>query len=253
MLRRAMMATAGGGAITFAQAIAADSPYLWWRLGEGSGTTAADASGNARTGSYNGTAGSAYDLGEPGLVGDANTAVEIKTGAGWVMSANPHPVGNQGVGATLVIAIKINSGASAGAILTKHTTPSPIIGSGNREPWLYMASDGKLRAAVWSGVMSIITSSMAVNDGVARLIHVRIGANDTEGVELYVNGSLDGSVSAAPALTYNGYITDGRNNVSGWTAGADAAALGIHDEVVVFNSRISAARILAHAQAAGLA
>lgn len=239
--------------VTWADAISADSPYLWWRLGEASGTAAADASGNSRPGTYNGTATTDYDLGETGLVGDANAAIEIKTNNGWVRSNAQHAIGNPGSGATLAIAIKINSGASAGAILTKHAGSSPTGSSGNRDPWLYLGSDGKLRAAFWSGAQSIITSSMVVNDGVARLIHMRIGADGTEGVELYVNGVLDGSVSAAPSLTYSGYITAGRNNITGWGSAADAAALGIYDEVVVFNSRLSPTRILAHAEASGYA
>lgn len=240
---------AGAPSSDWASEIAADSPYLWWRLGEASGTAAADASGNSRPGTYNG----AITLGQTSLVGDANSAINITGNTGWVISNAQHPIADSGSGATLAIAIKINNGASAGAILTKHAGSNPIGASGNREPWLYLGSDGKLRAAFWSGSASIITSSMVVSDGVARLIHMRIGANGTEGVELYVNGALDGSASAAPSLTYNGYITAGRNYVSGWTSGADAAALGIYDEVVVFNSRLSPTRILAHAEAAGYA
>lgn len=241
--------------VTWVDAISADSPYLWWRLGEASGTAAADASGNSRPGTYNGTAGVAYDLGEPSLVGDANAAIEIKTNNGWVRSNAQHAIANSGSGATLVVAIKINNGASAGAILTKHAVSNPPDVSGLREPWLYLGSDGKLRAAIWTGSASIITSSMVVNDGVARLIHMRIGANGTEGTELYVNGVLDGSVSAAPSLTYSGYITAGRNIISSgtWAGGTDAAVLGIYDEVVVFNSRLSPTRILAHAEAGGFA
>lgn len=239
---------------TWVDAISADSPYLWWRLGEVSGTAAADASGNSRPGTYNGTAGVDYDLGEPSLVGDANAAIEIKTNNGWVRSNAQHDIANSGSGATLAVAIRINSGALAGAILTKHAGASPPSASGLREPWLYLGSDGKLRAAIWAGSAQIITSSMVVNDGVARLIHMRIGANGAEGVELYVNGVLDGAVSAAPSLTYSGYITAGRNHItSTWPSGADAAALGIYDEVVVFNSRLSPTRILAHAEAGGFA
>lgn len=242
-------------AVAWATEIAADSPYLWWRLGESSGTAAADASGNSRPGAYVGTAGTAYDLGEPGLVGDSNTAVEIKTSAAWISSNGQHPIANSSSAATLAIAVKINNGAAAGAILTKHSLYPPTSAMGTREPWLYMGSDGKLRAGFWSGSASIITSSMSVNDGVRRVIHLRFGANGTEGVQLYINGAQDGTISAAPSLTYNGYITAGRNNVSAatWSGGTDAAALGILDEVVVFNSRLSPARILAHAQAGGFA
>lgn len=239
--------------VTWVDAISADSPYLWWRLGESSGTAAADTSGNSRPGTYNGTAGTSYDLGEPSLVGDANTAIEIKANTGWVRSNAQHAVGNSGAGATLAIAIRINSGSGAGAILVKHETGTPTTSSGARDPWLYLDTAGRLRVGFWTGATTTITSSMTVNDGVARLIHVRIGANGTEGVQLYVNGTQDGTVGSSPIQTFNGYITAGTNNVSAWPSGANASARGFLDEVVVFNTRLSPARILAHAEAAGYA
>lgn len=245
---------AGAPSSDWAAEIAADSPYLWWRLGEASGTAAADASGNSRPGTYNGTATTDYDLGEPGLVGDANNAIEIKTADGYVRSNSQFAIGNSGTAATLVVAIKINNGAGTGGIMTKYGGTNPGNSGGSRDPWLYLDTSGKLRVGFWTGATTTITSSMDVNDGVARLIHVRIGTNGTEGVELYVNGALDGSAAAAPAQTFNGYISIGRNYGTGWpgTSGA-AAALGIYDEVVVFNSRLSPTRILAHAEAGGFA
>lgn len=42
--------------------VAADSPALYWKLQETSGTSAADASGNSRAGTYNGTGGTNYAL-----------------------------------------------------------------------------------------------------------------------------------------------------------------------------------------------
>lgn len=241
----------GVAAATFASEIAADSPYLWWRLGEASGTAAADSSGNGNTGAYSGTAGTSYDLGEPSLVGDANTSIEVKANTGWVRSNATHAIGNSGAGFTLAIAIKINSGAGGGAILTKHANADPTNASGNREPWLYVDTSGYLRAAFWSGATSTITSSVPVNDGVARMVHFRVGANGTEGAQLYINGAQDGTIAAAPSLTYSAYITAGRNNDSGWPSGSDAAALGFLDEVVVFNTRLSPTRIAAQAAAAG--
>lgn len=235
----------------WAAAISADSPYLWWRLGEASGTAAADSSGNSRPGTYNGSSGTAYDLGESGLVGDVNTAVEIKSNAGFVRSNTSHAMGNSGVATTLALAIRVNNGASGGALLTKHDATNPTVGTGNREAWMYVGTDGYLRAGAWTGSQSVITSSMAVNDGVRRLIHYRIGANGTDGLQLFIDGALQGSLSVSPALTYNGFITVGRNNISGWTSGSDAAALGIVDELAIFNSRLSNARIAAHAAAGG--
>ena len=63
--------SAGGGA-SYSASVLADSPLSYWRLGEASGTTAADSSGANRTGSYLNTP----TLGVPGaLAGDTNTPV----------------------------------------------------------------------------------------------------------------------------------------------------------------------------------
>ncbi len=63
-----------GSGTSYATAVTADAPLAYWRLGESSGTTAADASGNGRTGTYVGGVG----LATPGaLPGDANTSVEL--------------------------------------------------------------------------------------------------------------------------------------------------------------------------------
>ncbi len=44
--------TGRAAAPSYSASVLADSPLAYWRLGEASGTTAADASGNGRTGSY---------------------------------------------------------------------------------------------------------------------------------------------------------------------------------------------------------
>lgn len=52
-------------------AVLGDNPYLYYRLGETSGTTAADTSGNGRSGTYTGSP----TLGEPGAATVGDTAV----------------------------------------------------------------------------------------------------------------------------------------------------------------------------------
>lgn len=47
----------GGGGSAYANEVLADSPLLYWRLGETSGVTAVDSSGNGRDGTYMGTPG----------------------------------------------------------------------------------------------------------------------------------------------------------------------------------------------------
>lgn len=61
--------------MSYVSEVLADSPLLYWRFGEGSGLTAADTSGNGRTGTYSG-AGITYGAtGALGASGDTNTAV----------------------------------------------------------------------------------------------------------------------------------------------------------------------------------
>jgi Ca2+-binding RTX toxin-like protein len=67
-------AAVSGADDTYAAAIDAGGAIGFWRFGETSGNSAADASGNGHTGTYNG----GVDLGESGFSGDiANTAAEF--------------------------------------------------------------------------------------------------------------------------------------------------------------------------------
>src|SRR5947209_543413 len=56
--------------MSYLSTILADSPFVYWRLGEATGSTAADASGNGRDGSYTGS----LTLARPGATADGDTA-----------------------------------------------------------------------------------------------------------------------------------------------------------------------------------
>lgn len=67
--------------LPYRDTVLSDSPAAYWRLGETSGTSAADASGNGRTGTYVGSP----SLGQQGaLVGDASTAVAFNGSSQYV-------------------------------------------------------------------------------------------------------------------------------------------------------------------------
>ena len=70
--------------------VAADTPAIYWKLQETSGTAATDSSGNARTGTYNGTPATNYALNQSvSLLGSDPTAKSVKfmrdsgTEGGW--------------------------------------------------------------------------------------------------------------------------------------------------------------------------
>jgi len=67
---------------SYSGAITADSPNIYYRLGESSGTVAADSSGNSHNGTY---AASGVTLGVPGaIVNDTDTAITLDGVAGHV-------------------------------------------------------------------------------------------------------------------------------------------------------------------------
>jgi hypothetical protein len=65
------------GGTAYRQAVLTNSPLVYWRVDESSGTIAADSSGNGNAGAYTG----AYVLGEPGAIaGSTDTAVRFTAG-----------------------------------------------------------------------------------------------------------------------------------------------------------------------------
>lgn len=245
----------GSSAPTFYDEVLADGPYIWWRLGESSGTAMADSSGNGQAGTLNGTASTDYDLSEPGLVGDSNTAIELKSSSGFIRSNVSYNALTLAANATFAIAVKINSGAAGGTIFGLHDDSNPTGTTGSRDRLLYVDTSGALVAGIYSAAVRTIVHA-GINDGQKHLIHLACGADNTEGSELYVDGVSVGTIPYISNDTAsNRYVYAGRLNLSAWPSGAAGAAtaLGIYDELQVYTKRLSAARILAQAQAGGFA
>jgi len=229
--------------------VLADSPYLYWRLGELTSGPVHDRTANNRGGIV---AGAAPTFGVPGLVGDENTAYRITASSTYLRSVSNFnaPVADF----TIACAVKVDAGAPAGHILGFYDNVNPTVVGGARDRFLYVNTSGHLVAGVWSGTAYTIISPAPINDGQRRLIHFASGANAAEGSELYIDGV---SVGTMPVISMDTsgtrYLIAGLNNVSGWPGGANASMLGVIDEVAYFHSRLSAARILAHAEAGGFA
>lgn len=255
-----LLAAHGGllatGQSDFAAVVASDSPYLWWRLGEASGNTIADASGNSRGGSLAGTAGTSYDRGVAGLVGDSNLATRLKQSTGYMQSSTAYSASLMATSKTFAIAVRIDSGAAGGTIIGLHDGGAPSGTSGSRDRMLYVNTSGKLVAGIYSAAIRTIASAANINDGQRHLLHLAMGADNTEGSELYIDGVSVGSMPYVSNDTSGSrYLYAGLLNLSGWPNGAAAAAtaFGTYDEILIFPARLSAARILAHARAGGFA
>lgn len=239
------------GNSTFAVDVAADTPYLWWRLGEVSGTALADNSGNSRPATLTGTAGTSYSLGQASLVGDTNAAILFRADSGYARSNSTFTLSL--TNATFEVAFKANVSAGAGVISSLNQNASPTTATAARDRNFVLGSDGYLYFTFWDGTATRSIKSLAtVNDGFRRLACTVIGTTKTE---MFINGVSQGSVPYVPGASYASYLFIGLTNISDTASpiGTSAGFRGVIDEMLVFNSALSNARVLAHAQGAALA
>jgi hypothetical protein len=84
-----VVSSTGSVGSAYDSVVLADSPVAYWPLNETSGTVATDLTGNGYSGTYQGTAGTNYTLGQTGI-GDGEGSVLFDGTAGWIkVSANP--------------------------------------------------------------------------------------------------------------------------------------------------------------------
>lgn len=216
--------------MTYSSEVLADSPLLYWRLGESSGTTAVDASGNSRNGTYNG----GPTLGVTGLLtGDSNTAVTFDGVNDYVTGAAPATT------SAFTIEFWFKGSASGGQLLmTRYPSTS-----GQRLFYVGVGSGGaagKVEFAVKNnaGVEASVFGATLIGAGARHIVCTYDGSAS----RIYLNGSLDGTsttvtgalASVSPAL-----------EVAARTASPTFMA-GTFDEVALYNTALSGARISAH-------
>jgi hypothetical protein len=218
---------------TYSAEILADLPAVYWRLGEASGSTAVDASGNSRDGTYDGSP----TLGVSGLlVGDSDTAV---TFAGGLDAAfiNYAPWMN-----TADITVEALASTSSSSTINLWDRDD-----GSNRVFQMRLNAGLLEFFTIGGGSVAVTGSTAVNDGAP---HHLAATYDGADMNVYVDGVLDGTTAAAGTIPQptGGHLFLGRNNSSG----PAQAWVGDVDEGAFYTSALSGARIAAHFAASGL-
>jgi hypothetical protein len=213
--------------------VTSDAPVAYWRLGEASGSTAADTTGT-HAGTFNGN----LTLGISGaLLADPNTAIGTNGSTAYV--GVPNAVDLNSTGDLTVEAWAKPNVIGGGAVVHKG-------GSTGYSVWQYrlaMTSTGR-----WRGTVFIGTSAYQVTDpgtpstsGWTHLAMTRSGSTLT----LYVNGVPVSTATAAGALNSStGILAIGRTG-----AANQDYFNGSIDEVAVYGTSLSPARILAHYQA----
>ena len=217
---------------TYAATVLADSPQIFYRLNETSGTTAFDSSGNAYSGVYQG----GVTLGVPGATSGGATAVTLNGTSGYVSSStlwtNPTVFTNEAWFKTTT--------ATGGVIIGfGNTAVGP---PANFDRMIYMSASGQLYFGI--ALNQTIHSTNSYNDGNWHLAEATVSS---AGASLYVDGQLAATNPKLTApQTYNGYWRVGDESTGGWTAHANNYFTGTVADAAVYPTALGARRIAAH-------
>lgn len=221
--------------------VLADSPRGYWRLGEASGTTCTDSSGNGNHGTY----GPAPALGRTGALGDANTAASFTPGAGGSQVTLPYSAS-----LSCTTAWTIECLAYVRSLPPPGEGPAFLSdlypGSSSRVQYVLgfyydSAYHGRVFAGTFTGNWHwAMSPAQCPLNGWVHWAGVYDGAAGT--VTLYQDGvqvaQATGVPSSLAAVTSNKWI--GRR----WDA--DEHPDAVLDEVALYGTALSAARIAAH-------
>jgi large repetitive protein len=216
--------------MTYSSEVLADSPLVYWRLGEPSGTTAADASGNSRTGTYT----NSPTLGVTGaLVGDADTATTFDGTNDYVTiaAASWQNVTNY----TVEFWIKTTASGSTLNVACRDT-----VGVTGTKIWdVFLASDGKINFTTFNGSTGQNAfSAGAVNDGAWH--HIACTKSGTT-MTVYVDGA------AQTPATFSTFNTSSTIPLDVARRGNNTAFLpGTLDEFAYYGAALSSTRVAAH-------
>jgi signal peptidase I len=226
---------AAGAAFDCLAATPANSPFVFYRFGEASGTSAADSSSNGRTGTIHGgvthVAGSCVSSSSPALTLDGST--------GYISTP------------TQVVSPEVFSVELW--FKTTTTTGGKLIGFGTAQTGsssqfdrhVYMTDSGHLVFGVYVSGTDTITSPLAYNDGAWHLVVATLSG---AGMKLYVDGSAVASdTTVVQGESDTGYWRIGYDNLSGWPSAPTSDYFkGTIDDAAVYSAALTATQVTAH-------
>lgn len=213
--------------MTYSATVLADSPVLYWRLGESSGSTAADTSGNGRAGTYSGS----YTQGAAGLLtGDSDTAVVFSSGKVAIASASWMDFGTA---LTAEAWIKFNNKTNYREFMSRYTNSTT-------RAWEFRTeqSTGKAQFVKIAGGTATATGTTDLSDDVR---HHCVATYDGSNIKLYVDKVLQATVATTGSISGAGEFHVGTRD-----AALDLTFAGTVDEVALYSTVLSATRIGAH-------
>lgn len=220
--------------MTYQSEVLADSPYLCWPLDETSGTTATDVSGNARHGTYSGT----YTL----------DATELMIGSP-APQFNSDGVVIANSAASITAPYTFECWARLDDDLLETTIRVPIFGleTGDEAMISCSATAGFPAASLNPPVTGRVRGLTAYSNSQPTPLSARhyVFVVDTDGLDWYVDGTLYQTIAwDTSTYSFNDKPTVGNGGL------VNAEFVGSVAWAALYDSALSAARVLAHYEAA---
>jgi signal peptidase I len=192
-------------------------PYLYWKLDEtGNQVTAADASGNGRTGSYSPNGNAFNDVVDGALVSDTpDRAVTLANANACI-----HTTNNTAINAPQVFTViawfrapntYTNGGKLVGFERPRTGVSAPTDGAYDRH--LYMDGEGRVWFGVYNNAHVALSSGTGMNNN---QWHMAVGTQSAAGMRLYIDGVQVASNTNTVAETQTGWWRAGCGNLAGW-------------------------------------
>jgi hypothetical protein len=220
----------------YSKTILADTPIAYWRMGETSGTSIADSSGNSHSGTY----ASGVTLGQAGaIIGDTNLSVASgSAGVGSVaLNLSAQPI------ITLEFWLYESSWTTDDRLAMEFTT------NGSNAGGFYIDSNASAGGfdVKTGGASGYVRASFAQPSAAAWHYYAIVIDRTAGTFTVYVDAALK-------SLTYSnsGSLTGNFANDTlylGSRAGSSLILAGRLDEVAIYAGALSAGRVLAHYQA----
>jgi hypothetical protein len=193
-------------------------PYLYWKLDETStATTASDASGNGRTGTYNpnGSTPNVTRLPDGALVTDSpDRAVQLGSNA-CINTSSTTSINAPQVFTVIAWFRAPSTYANGGKLIgfERPQTGVAIPTAGAYDRHLYMDGQGRIWFGVYNNAHVAINSAAGLNNN---QWHMAVGTQSAAGMRLYIDGVQVGSNNNTVAETQTGWWRAGCGNLSGW-------------------------------------
>jgi RHS repeat-associated protein/uncharacterized repeat protein (TIGR01451 family) len=228
-----------GGA--YRDVVAADAPNAWWRLDDPTGTTAADASGNAQTGTYVGARSST-----PGVAADDLSTAASFNGTDAVVTVPHSSTLDLDSGTNFTIEGWVKTTATGSRVLASKMNEDV-----QKRGWQLWLENGILNfhqtsdtsTGNWVGARGV----RALDDGGWHHVAVTRSASGGSGLTLWVDGT------AEPTVVYQNGLTATSLTAAGLRIGARTGLnfySGSLDEAALYRRTLTAAEIAEHATAA---